>query len=44
MIQNFALGVVAFGLLALPIFLIYICICDMKNDRLKTNGKAKSKQ
>ena len=38
MIQNFALGVVAFGLLALPIFLIYICICDMKN------GKAKSKQ
>ena len=41
MIQNFALGVVAF---ALPIFLIYICICDMKNGRLKTNGRAKSEQ
>ncbi len=35
MIQNFALAVVAFGLLALPALLIKLCIDDMKNDKPK---------
>ena len=33
MIQNFALAVVAFGLLALPALIIKLCIDDMKNDK-----------
>ena len=33
MIQNFALAVVAFGLLALPALLIKLCIDDIKRDK-----------
>ena len=38
MIQNFALAVVAFGLLALPVLLIKLCIDDMKNDKKRVKG------
>ena len=37
MIQNFALAVVAFGLLALPALIIKLCIDDMKNDKKQIN-------
>lgn len=42
MIQNFALGVVAVGLLALPIFLIKMCLDDLRNNKPK-NSKLDTK-